>query len=226
MQHVELVMTGVVVAAFVFGLMLGGRGKKEQSTELNRLKPKLSATDGALTKALEDIRQFRLNEERNQRDTDSLIARLADRDKILERIENSLKGHQLTYDKNFGIIQPLHGEDYKMEVYVTRRPLKELEERDAKRKALEEERYQRNHPRRPAPQTSPSSSRPRQTNPEVHYATSSHNNNSLLDTVTAVAITTAIMDSNESSSRVDSTPCYSQPDTVFDSSPCSTQSYD
>lgn len=226
MQHVELVMTGVVVIVFVFGLMLGGRGKKEQATEINRLKPKLTATDGILTKALEDIRQYRLNEEQHKRDTDNLISRIADRDKMLERIENSLKGHQLTYDKNFGIIQPLHGEDYKMEVYVTRRPLQELEERDAKRKALAEERYQRNHPRRPAPQAATTSNRQRQTNPEVHYATSAHSNSSLLDTVSAVAITTAIMDSNESSSRIDSTPCYSQPDTGYDSSPCSTPSFD
>lgn len=221
MQSIEVVMSIVVVIVFVFGLALGYRGKGQMSRELTQLKSKLKATDEALDKALDINRNYRMRVDDLERANSVYMERCASHVRLMEKLKEHLSRKNLRINDLYGSIEPTLGEDYRCEMSVVRLPQKEIDERNAKREAMEKERYERSRPVRKTAPASPRVNTPSSPRSGTSYARQDQQGDGLMNMAMATAVACSMMDS--SSSRQESSPCSSP---SYDTDSCSSTSFD
>lgn len=221
MQSIEVVMSIVVVIVFVFGLALGHRGKGQMARELSTLIAKFKATDQALDKALDDIRGYRMRVDDLERSNSTYAQHCFSHDRLMEKLKEHLNRKGLRINDLYGSIEPTLGEDYRCEMSVVRLPQKEIDERNAKRAAMEKERYERTRPVRQTASASPRVNTPTSPRSGTSYARQDQQDDSLMNVAMATAVACSMMDS--SSSRQESSPCSSP---SYDTDSCSSTSFD
>lgn len=207
MQSLEVGLTLVAIVIFAFGWILGFRGRREATAEVVKLKAKLKATDVALNSSLIDVRSYRIREEGYMREKAEFKVHLDSRDKLLGRIEEHLKRDGLTYDKTFGNLRPVRGEDFRFEISVIRLPQEEIDARHKREQALEEQRYERAYGHRPVEPVPERRNRPLVTSAETHYGRHNSRDDNLFNAAMTATVMCAVADSSHSSR--DSSPCES-----------------